>query len=445
MKKPVTFKQKIILILQLSALIMEASALFVFRIIENIIHGDLYQYGLRFDTAWATPYWENTYMFLTSIALTITLITISIALMLAIVREGERAAFLTFAVYFLPLIVIGLNLFSVFVSARITQVYELLFNYGLQVNSNWANPLSAYSILLVVVIGTATALTILPPLLFHYRAQVATEKPETITIIKRTTANQTTRKASAILITAGTAALLSSILLESPIPVLIGLGLLFWGILFIYIRTEEYTKKTLLGTVAYPQTITLNQIIQELHFKGNPVYLPPKYFTNPETLRAYIPQHEETVLPTPEQVQQQESQVFMNSPRGMLVTPAGSELTKLFEKTLSKNFTLVDLEYLQQNLPRLLIEDFEIVQNFEMEKETNEIRVRIEYSEKSILNAEKEGHQSILNFTLGSAIACALAKTTGKPITIDDQQTSKNRREVTIQYRIVDEEVQSKL
>ena len=331
----------------------------------------------------------------------------------------------------LALLVVALltTVFSLFTFTSIDNIINNdLYQHGLQFDYKWARPYWDYSSLF-------SGSLIMTPLLINFSAQ---QKIQTKTVKK-----SPAKLASCILIATGTIALLLSIWYVSSILAFIGLGLLFWGILFAYIRTDEYTKKALLDTTAYSQTALLNQLLQELDYIGNPIYLPPKFFKNPETYKAYIPKQNGTSLPTPEQIQKQDQQLFIQKPLGILITPPGSELTKLFEKTLNTNFNRVDLLYLQQNMPKLLIEDLEIVNNFEMEIESNKISVTLENSVYT-LDKETETQLSTLSYPLGSAIACALAKTTGKSIIIEKQQISQNSKAVTIIYRIMDEEAQTK-
>jgi hypothetical protein len=201
-----------------------------------------------------------------------------------------------------------------------------------------------------------------------------------------------------------------------------------------------------LDTTASSQQATLNHIIQELQYEGDVIYLPPKYFRNPETNKAYIPEQKNTPLPRPEQIQEHEQDFLIEKPPSVLFTPPGAELSKLFERTLKTSFENVDLRYLQQNLPKLFIEDLEIAQNLEMETEANKIRIQIENSVYKALNTETEQQATIysrLGSPLSSAIACAVAKATGKPIIMEKEQNSNDGKDVTIEYRILDEEAQA--
>jgi len=77
------------------------------------------------------------------------------------------------------------------------------------------------------------------------------------------------------LIAVGTISLVFSIVFSSSILALIGLGLLFWGITFVYVAADEYVKKIILETTVSSQITTLNHLLQILELKGDTIYLPP--------------------------------------------------------------------------------------------------------------------------------------------------------------------------
>jgi hypothetical protein len=432
-------KLKFALPLLVVALITQLLSLYPFTVIDHIVHSDLYQYGLIFDHSWANPYWNNSDLLLASLTIATALIAISIASVIIYVKNNKKS--LKIATYAFSLAITCLNLFSVYIFTRIDYImHNTLYNHGLQFSLDWANPYWTHTTALLTLIGITSTITLITPMLIRPTTQkkIRIKKPKTKSKSKKPKI-QFTKLTASILIVAGIAALVTSIVYVSSILAFIGLGLLFWGILFTYIRTEEYAKKTLLDATTHPQQTTLNQIIRELNYKGNPIYLPPKYFKNPETHKTYIPKRNNSPLPTPEQIQKQEPQIFTQKPSGMLLTPPGSELTKLFEKTLDTNFTRENLEYFQQNLPKLLIEDLEFIQNIEIEAKNNKINVKIEHHTHQLI----QNKQHPLTHPLSSAIACALAKTTGKPITIKKQGTNKDNKTEIIEYQIIDEEAPS--
>lgn len=240
----------------------------------------------------------------------------------------------------------------------------------------------------------------------------------------------------------GAASLIASVLYASQILAFIGLGLVFWGAILTYIQTEEYVKGSLLPATSLSALETLNQIMEELGCKEKAIYLPPKYLADPEANKAYIPKNRESALPTPKQTQGKENRFFLQNPQGIILTPPGSELTKLFEKTLETSFTKLDLQNLQLNLPKLLIEDLEIAQNLDVTVENDKVTVTIENSAYQGLTEEAAKLSKLyesLGCPLSSAIACAIAKATGKPVTIEKQQIIDENKVLKIEYLLIEE------
>ena len=237
----------------------------------------------------------------------------------------------------------------------------------------------------------------------------------------------------------GAIALFASIVYVSSILAFIGLGLVFWGALLLYIQPEEYTKKALLDAAVISPLSTLNQIIQELDYKGKAIYLPPKYLKDPEASKIYISKHKDGKLPKPELTLKHENQLFFQNPQGILLTPPGTQLSNLFEKRLDTSFAKTDLKYVTQNMPKLIVEDLEIAENIEIETNYNTIKIRITNS--TFKEAHKEDNKLYVYPSIGcplsSAIACALTKATGKPVTIENMQQSEEGKILEATYRIL--------
>jgi hypothetical protein len=285
------------------------------------------------------------------------------------------------------------------------------------------------------------------------------EPPKTMSKTKTKHRTASARAASWTLLAVGAATLITSIVYVSQILAFIGLSLVFWGALLLYIQPEEYTKKALLDATALTSLEALSQIMQELNYKGKAIYLPPKYLKDPEANKIYIPKQKDGKPPTPELILKHESQLFIKNPQGILLTPPGAEMTKLFEKTLGTSFTKVDLEYLQQNLPNLLIEDLEIAEDLEIETkkrkaakeitdsvsliETTSDTIHVKITNSILRDLWKEDRKlSHLHSKIGcpicGAIACALTKATGKPVTIEKIQPSEDGKIIEADYRILE-------
>jgi len=243
------------------------------------------------------------------------------------------------------------------------------------------------------------------------------------------------------LASAGVIALAFSINYNSSILAFIGLGLVFWGALLFYIKPENYIKETLLDRTTLPSLISLNQMIKELGYKSKAVYLPPKYFKGFESSKIYISAQEDMKLPPSKKTQSEQDKMFIKNPNGALITPPGIELKRLFEKTLGTNFVRVDLQYLEQNIPKLLIEDLEIAQEVEIKTQNDRVFVQIINSIFQSICKEARKPSKIycsLGCPLCSAIACALAEATGKSVVIEKEQTGDNNQTTEIEYRLLE-------
>ncbi|MGA3193097.1 MAG: hypothetical protein ABSD73_11410 [Candidatus Bathyarchaeia archaeon] len=265
--------------------------------------------------------------------------------------------------------------------------------------------------------------------------------------------------AVATMLVLGTVSLVASIGYNSSILAFIGLGLVFWGAVLLYVKPEEYTRETLLEAALSPPLRALNQMILIMGYKGDATYLPPKYFTDPEATRICVSKYKYASLPTPEQIQPYEDQPLTRTAHGLLLTPPGFELSKLLEKSLGKSFIKTDLESLLQNLPKIFIEDLEIAQNLELQKEngtsntkkdntvsltpvkntTVHARITKPIIRNTIKEAEGSQITSSILFPLCSAIAIAVTKATGKPVRITDTKSSEDGNVLEANFEIVEE------
>ncbi|MEM2111043.1 MAG: hypothetical protein QXX08_04090 [Candidatus Bathyarchaeia archaeon] len=422
MKRP--FKPKLVFALLLSVIVLNTLTLSIFTKIDNVVNTDLYEYGLQFNPEWTESYWSHSWAITYLLIISTLLVSISIA---SILVDGQTAKKVCY-----PLLISGiaLNLFSAFLLVRLDYIINHdLYEHGLQFSYGWAMNYWTYSKVFFGSIGFSGAIMATSLLLIFFSQPKPTRMDKTEVFYP-------------IFLTVGVAAFILSVIYTSIILAFVGLGLTFWGAILGYVKTEEYTKKSLLDATALSSLTTLNQIMQELDFKGKAIYLSPKYFKEPESVKTFIPKRNRIEYPTPEQIQEQEESFFVKNPEGVLLTPPGLELAKLFEKTLETNFTRVNLRYLEQHLPKLFIEDLEIAQNFEIETSQNRIRIKLENTPYKTLNNETMKLSPLYNSVgtpISSAIACTLAKASGKPIVIEDQQVSEDGKLTVLEYQILEE------
>ena len=245
----------------------------------------------------------------------------------------------------------------------------------------------------------------------------------------------------AVLLT-GVGALAISIAYSSTILALIGLGLSFWGILFLYAKPVQYVKGGLVDSTAIAGITTIDRMLAELNYQGQGIYLPPKYLKDFKSGTVFISPKKGSPIPAIEQLSKEK--VFLENPKGLLLIPSGLGLTNLYETELGIDFAKVDFAYLQRTLPKLLIEGLEMVEDFQMRRKGNRIYVRIEGLARSyadFCNRLRELSNVCGSFgcPICSSIACALTRTIGKPILIANTANSRDGKTLAILFRILEE------
>ncbi len=234
--------------------------------------------------------------------------------------------------------------------------------------------------------------------------------------------------------------LATSFVLESSTLAFAGLGLFFLGGILAYIRTEEYVKGDISQAAVTPLLCTIDQILRELDYKEKAMYLAPKYLKEPQAYLAYIPKTKRMMPPSLEEIQLQGGKLFVSNPDGILMQPPGAGLVALMERTLGTSFMKQDLPYLQHNLPTLFIENLELAQDFRMEILENTVVVNIEnFFHRELLGGNEGSSRldNVLGWSISSAIACALAKATGRLIVIQSQFATDDLRTIRIEYSIL--------
>jgi len=243
-----------------------------------------------------------------------------------------------------------------------------------------------------------------------------------------------------IMLTLGIISLAASASYASSILAFIGLGLSFWGALLLYITPSRHVKLELLNATTTPALANIEKVIANMELNGKGIYLSPKYLKDFESSLIFIPSKADQTLPKPEEIN--EEKLYLKNPKGIFLTPPGLALSKLFEKELGTSFTKTDLNYVQNNLPKLLIEDAEIAENVEVKTENNTITIEITNHVFNEICRETRKLQKIresIGCPLCSAIACALAKATGKPITIEKEEQSQEGKTTKIQYNVLED------
>ena len=243
----------------------------------------------------------------------------------------------------------------------------------------------------------------------------------------------------------GVLSLIFSILKESQILAFIGLGLTFWGALFLFIKPVRYVRSELLHSASLSSYLTLDRIIKDLKFKGKSYYIPPypkdvylpEYLKGLKEMKVFISADEDSSIPSIEEMAK--SKFLLKNPKGICVAPPGLGLLTQIERELRKDLTKLDLNSLCENLPKVLTEDLQVAKEMEIKTEENGVYIKISDSTYSDLYSEERNLKSVhlLGCPLISAIICATAKATGKIVTIDKDNFSHDNKTVEVWCRFI--------
>ena len=268
--------------------------------------------------------------------------------------------------------------------------------------------------------------------------------------ILRRQASKATRTPSAtigfILLAVGALTLVGSYVAESAVLAFIGLGLTFWGALFLFARPIKFVKSTLLDSTAISSYTTIDRMIQDLNYKGKPIYIPsypkeaylPEYLKGLKEMIVFIPAEDIITMPTIEEMAHME--FLLENPKGICIAPPGYGLISLLEKELRTEFTKIDLERFCSSLPSIIVKSLELAKEVEIAPENDRIHATLVDSAYKDLYSPEQGLKSVhsIGCPLTSALAGALAKTTAKTVIIAKDAVSPDLRTIDVWYQTVE-------
>ena len=249
------------------------------------------------------------------------------------------------------------------------------------------------------------------------------------------------RTISKLLIVLGGLLTLLSIVLASSVVALLGLGFVFWGSLLTYVTPRRFVKASVFSATALSLMLALDRMLEKYKNGGKAVYLPPRYFRDVDTTFVLIGSFDTSMFPNPDQLRGNEPEASFLPNRldqGFLFTPPGAELLKTFEDALGTSFTKVGIHYVEEHVPRLLVDDLDLARRVEFDSEKDRVNVSIENpAYRDMYRAEISDVIRLLGCPVASSIACALAKASGRPVFIEDYQGRDENNHVIVRYRLL--------
>lgn len=254
-----------------------------------------------------------------------------------------------------------------------------------------------------------------------------------------------------------------SLLFETQIISVIGLGLIFWGALFLIITPSKYVESNLLITSTLHAYITIDRMLKDINPKNEAYNIPacPQDVNLPEHLKGlretvtFIPAKGSSGMVQPTEIDPTgdnflfenakellvsiaKDKFLIENPKGLLIASPGigllDQIEQRRERYVAKN-PPVELDVM---LPSLL-KGLYLTKDIEMTTNGNHVTLQITDSLYKNLYSQKYNLRSInfIGCPIVSAAACAIAESTGKPTQIQKIVSSPNGRTMIATIKIV--------
>ena len=252
--------------------------------------------------------------------------------------------------------------------------------------------------------------------------------------------------------------------LVSQIISIIGLGLIFWGALFLLITPLKYVESNFLITSTLPAYMTIDRMLKDLNPKNEAYNIPacPRNVNLPEHLKGlretvtFIPAKDSSELPEITEIEGvvEDKSLFENpkdllmsiardkflieNPKGLLITSPGIGLLDKIGQKRNKDLTKIPPIELDEILPSLLNELY-LTKEIKMTTHENNVTLQINDSLYKNLYSQKYNLKSIniIGCPIVSAVACAIAESTGKPTLIQKIETHHDGKIITATFKVV--------
>jgi hypothetical protein len=250
-----------------------------------------------------------------------------------------------------------------------------------------------------------------------------------------------TARISLALIGVGGAAIAGSYFASSVIMTLAGLGLVFWGIVMLYVSPQRFVPEKVVESMSISMTKSIDKLLVSLNYNGRTIFLHPKHLKGISQGYVFIPYEAkaQTILPSDEALA--EEKLVYENPRGVFMVAPSQGLVQLIEKETDNNLATANMAYLKEHLPRMLTNNLRLVDSMTMEENHGFIRVKMagEAASRTCKTITKET-------TIGSHFGCPLcasvgliiSKVTGKPVTIEENKVHEVENVITTTYRTIE-------
>jgi hypothetical protein len=243
------------------------------------------------------------------------------------------------------------------------------------------------------------------------------------------------------LIGAGAASLALAYFTSSVAMTLAGLGLAFWGAIFLYISPFKYVPENVLGSLSLSTIKSIDKLLASMNYTGRTIFLHPKHLKGLTQGYVFIPHESSGPSYLPNDKQLVEERTMYKDPKGMFLVAPSQGLVDLVEKELDINLATVDLPYLKENLAKILVNNLRVIDSIAIEEHPDFILVNVGGDSAAKLCKSVSKETSIgdhFGCPLCSALALMISKVTGRPVTIHEMRPNDIDGIITTTYRTLE-------
>jgi hypothetical protein len=251
-----------------------------------------------------------------------------------------------------------------------------------------------------------------------------------------------------------------SIFSGSQIFSFIGLGLTFWGAIFLLVTPQRRVESSFLVSSTLPEYMAMDRMIKNLNLKKEAYNIPscPRDVNLPEHLKClnemvtFIPVQKPEELTEIESLADEylfenpknllidiaEDKFLTEDPKGLLIPSPGISLLEKIERKHKTGLDKIPFSELDEKLPYLFKELY-LSKEIKMTINGNQVTLQVNDCFYKDLYSQKHNLTSIniIGCPLVNAAACAIAKSVGKPTLIQDIKTTPNYKTITATLKIV--------
>ncbi len=225
----------------------------------------------------------------------------------------------------------------------------------------------------------------------------------------------------------------------SSFLVILGVAIVFWGTILLYIMPTKHVPLALLSAATISAMANIENFLEKTHLSSKGKYLPPNLLKDFESSIVLISERSGESLPTPEDaIWEKLGQDKLNS---IYITAPGWGLSKLFEQKAGHSFIAKDLNFVQRKFPKILVEDMGLAQAVDLEIRKDTVVLELSNSVLQDVCEETKNlprtHNQV-GCLLSSAVACVLAKASGKVVTIEKDELSENGEITRMEFKLWD-------